>query len=134
MSDQNQEMIQYLLGQLWEEAQSRLASENFHEARRFEELVADENELVDGYARGRLSTADRARFEQHYLAHPDRGARARFAAALSERVNIHQPVKVDTASESSRWFGMKYRPAFAYAATMASVALLVLAIWLIFQP
>jgi hypothetical protein len=50
-------------------------------------MVQVENELVDKYARGLLSPAARDGFERHYLAHPKRRERAKFAEALAAKLD-----------------------------------------------
>jgi hypothetical protein len=63
-------MVRYLLGDLPESEQSALEEQCFTDSDAFDRMWEHENRLVDEYVRGRLATADRARFEAHYLASP----------------------------------------------------------------
>lgn len=84
---QRERMRQYLLGALPEAEQTSLENEFLNDDEQFEQMVAAENELVDAYARGYLSPSERRQFEQHYLAHPARHDRLRFAQALTSRID-----------------------------------------------
>ncbi len=81
------EMIRYLLGEAAPAEQEALEDRYAAEPETFEQLVAVENELADRYARGRLSASERAAFERHVLAHPQRRARVQFAAALVGKID-----------------------------------------------
>jgi len=48
----------------------------------FEELVAAENDLIDSYVGGRLSEAERARFENRFLNTPEQREQVEFARSL----------------------------------------------------
>ena len=80
-------MTGYLLGQLPEAEQARLEEQYFADPQLFAQALRVENELVDDYARGRLSLQARRQFERHYLAHPARRARAQFAQALASKLD-----------------------------------------------
>ncbi len=86
MSESDQIMVRYLLGELSDAEQSALEENYFTHPQVFEQLVEAENELVDEYASGRLSPEVRKRFEQYYLAHPLRRERVKFAQALATKV------------------------------------------------
>ena len=87
MSKQEQTIQRYLLGELTESEQEVLEQQYFNDRALFEEVVHVENELADKYARGLLAPATRDRFEKHYLDHPRRRERARFAEALATRID-----------------------------------------------
>ncbi len=77
-------MRRYLLGELPESEQSALEEQYFSDSERLDEVWAVENQLVDDYARGRLSRKERQRFENHYLASPRHRERVAFARMLLE--------------------------------------------------
>lgn len=87
MTDSDETLTRYLLGELPEPEQARLEERYFKDAQTFEHLALLEAELVDDYARGRLSPRMRERFERTYLARPDRRARVRFGEALTARLD-----------------------------------------------
>src|SRR5262245_43240629 len=89
--DQSEKLIRkYLLGELAEADQAALEHELLTDRDKFEQARAVENELVDRYARGEMSRADRERFKDHYLASPLH--RERVAIAESFLANIDQAV------------------------------------------
>ena len=69
----------YLLGELPELAANSLEERYFADDEAFEQVWAAENDLVDDYVAGRLTSEDRDRFERHYLA--SRRHRQRVASA-----------------------------------------------------
>src|SRR2546428_7161564 len=87
--DQSENLIRrYLLGELAEADQTAFERELLIDRGKFDQVWAVENELVDSYARGEMSRADRKRFEGHYLASPLH--RERVAIAESLLTNIDQ--------------------------------------------
>jgi hypothetical protein len=87
MAEPEQIATRYLLGELAEPEQTALEEKYFADPQLFDQLVKAETELVDDYARGRLSPQLRQRFEQAYLAHPQRRERLRFAEALVSKLD-----------------------------------------------
>jgi hypothetical protein len=88
---QNENLIRrYLLGELAEADQAALEQELLIDRGKFDQVWAVENELVDSYVRGEMSRADRKRFESHYLASPLH--RERVAIAQSFLTDIDQTV------------------------------------------
>lgn len=77
----------YLLGELSEQEQATLEERYFHDPEFFNQVLQIESELVDAYARNRLSAEMRERFEQSYLKHPSRRQRVEFARALTTRID-----------------------------------------------
>lgn len=129
MPDQKEIMVRYLLGDLDEGAQASLESEYFSDPHTFEKLVGVENELVDNYARGRLSAPMRRRFEEYYLAHSERKERAGFAVALAARLDDRRASEQESINASSWWSQLKallvvHRSALTYAATLGCLILI----------
>ncbi len=86
---------QYLLGQLSADSQRSFEENLMTEDTALEEVGLAEDELVDAYLAGRLTNEDRERFEQHFLATPERQSSLRFAKALRRYVETN---RVDDAS------------------------------------
>jgi hypothetical protein len=80
--DNDQVMARYLLGIASEQEQRQLEERYFADDESFEELLIREEELIDDYLRGALSSQKRERFEQSYLASPERRRRVEFAGGL----------------------------------------------------
>lgn len=80
-------MTRYLLGDLPETEQIVLEQEYFADPEKFEEVWAAENDLVDRYARGRLSRAELELFERNYLQSPKHRERVAIARKLVEAVD-----------------------------------------------
>jgi anti-sigma factor RsiW len=91
-------MIQYWLGELSPEAERRLEERYFADDDLFEQLLAVREELFDAYARGELSEAERARFEQHLLHSPENREELEFARRFAGALD-HEIAEDDTAPE-----------------------------------
>lgn len=121
-------MRRYLLGEMTEAERAALEREYFADGRLFELMVRAENELVDEYARGLLPPPARERFERHYLSHPARRARARFAEALAAKLGeTGAAAAAEPPHAKPLW---RSRPAFLRAPALAwalSAALLLAA-------
>jgi anti-sigma factor RsiW len=83
-------ITRYLLGELPAEEQVALEDAFLTDQRVFTHVAEVENDLVDDYVRGRLTTRERARFEHHYLAQPTRRQRVEAARALLLRIDRPQ--------------------------------------------
>lgn len=77
-------MTRYLLGDLPENEEAAVEQEYFTDPARFEEVWAAENDLVDRYARGRLSRGERELFERNYLQSPKHRERVATGRKLLE--------------------------------------------------
>ena len=75
--------MRYLLGKLSKGESARLEERSFVEDGVFEEIEIAEDELIDAYARGSLSSADRERFESKLLKSERVAERVEFAKLLS---------------------------------------------------
>jgi anti-sigma factor RsiW len=92
MNESEQIITHYLLGELSEAERVALEERYFTDLQVFDKIVKAENELVDDYARGRLSPQLRERFEQYYLAHPKRRERMKFAQAFVTRLDQSEAI------------------------------------------
>ena len=120
----------YLLGKASPDEQVSLESRYLSDTETFEELTTIENDLIDSYARGRLTSADKQLFERKYLATVKGRARVDFARALLE-VSAHEPA-FDLQRQPSLWQRSEdlFRPqkAFRWGIVAACAIVLVVAI------
>jgi hypothetical protein len=93
-------------------------------------LTSAEQELVDAHARGELSGAELARFNEHYLASPLRRERAKFAQTFQHWISEQNVEPVAVAAEPknarrrpSRWGIFQFR---RWAWGLAAAALVLL--------
>jgi hypothetical protein len=125
-----QEAIQYLLGNLSEAEQSRLEERFFQDVELSELLSEIEDDLIDQYVRGELSNRERERFEHHFLISERRRQKVDFARALlqAEKARMASSIasieKPASAWKSRLSFLYSPRPALVYS--MAAVMLLFL--------
>ena len=87
----------YLLGELLEAEQAALEDEYFADQSKYNQLCQMEDMLIDDYARGALSPAERQRFARHFLATPRRREHLNFAQALTQLLD--QPAVVAPVAE-----------------------------------
>jgi hypothetical protein len=141
MNDPEQIATRYLLGELTEPEQTALEEKYFTDPQIFDQVVSAETELVDDYARGRLSPQMRQRFEQAYLAHTQRRERLRFAEALAARLDqvdasgvaAKQSIRVESwwARFSSLLLGEQR--ALAFSMMLVVLFLTLGSVWLVFK-
>jgi hypothetical protein len=77
-------LARYLLGDLPESEQTAFELEYLADPETFEEVWAAENDLVDRYVRGWMSTGEREMFERNYMRSPRHVERVAFARSLLE--------------------------------------------------
>jgi anti-sigma factor RsiW len=87
---------QYLLGRLPEEEQTPLEERLLTDDHFFEGLKVAEDELIDEYLAGRLTGQDRERFDNHFMAAPERQQKLRFSMALRKYIAVETAEKPDT--------------------------------------
>ena len=122
-----QRIRQYLLGQVSRGAREEIERELLADAEMFAELLIIEEELTDEYVNGSLSPDDRANFESHFLATPERQEDLRFARALNRYVTTRASAGVELAKP---W--VLSRQARRLAAAVAVVAIMAGALWFFF--
>ncbi len=83
--DQNR-IRRYLLGELSDGERETLEREILRNEDLFEEILIVEEELADEYVAGTLNQEERADFESHFLATPERRQEVRFARTLNRYV------------------------------------------------
>lgn len=140
-ADQSELMRRYLLGLLPEAEQLNLETRLFADGETLEQIWASENELIDAYVRHRLTAAERAQFERHYLAAPEHRERVAFAQELlraADEAGAEEPSYIiGHAAQRAESFWTKMMasfraPQFAFGA-MAALMVILLAggAWLI---
>lgn len=119
------ELVRYLLGELPEDAAERLDERSVMDDEFATRLRLAEDDLVDAYARGRLTGDRRRRFESFYMASPRRRQKVAFARELLDEVEHEvrrrQPDETVTAGSGT----LRWLPALA-----AAVALCLVTGWL----
>ena len=126
----------YLLGEVSDSERELLEAEYFSDDEAFQKMVSAEDDLVDAYARGALSTKDRRLFEKRFLNSADARERLQFARTLagavaepspvvaSERVVSIQPVLNDKP-QPGFWATLWNRsPALSFAVVMLAIVLI----------
>jgi len=141
MTNSDEMMTRYLFGELPETDQARLEKRYFTDPQTFNQLAQLETELIDDYARGRLSSQMRARFERAYLGNPNRRTRLKFGEALTARLD--QTTASAVAEQESpraaplwrRVTGLQTsgQRALAFSMAVALVLLSSVSVWLFIQ-
>lgn len=122
-----QRIRQYLLGQVSRGAREEIERELLADAEMFAELLIIEEELTDEYVNGSINPDDRANFESHFLATPERQEDLRFASALNRYVTTRASAGVELAKP---W--VLSPQARRLAAAVAVVAIMAGALWFFF--
>jgi len=130
---QELQIRRYLLGQLSDGASEEMERDLLANEEIFAELLIIEQELTDEYVNGGLTPDERANFERHFLATPERQEDLRFAQALNRHVK---------ADKNNRHTGGGHLPVFRYSqsfrfrliAAVALVAILIGVYWIIPRP
>ena len=141
MTNSDEMMMRYLFGELSEAEQAQLEERYFTDAQIFNQLAQLETQLIDDYARGRLSTQMRARFERAYLSNPNRHARLRFSEALTTKLDqsaVSPVAEQPRESAASIWQSVAVlfagrRRALALAMALALLMLSSVSVWLFLQ-
>lgn len=135
MEKLDQTISRYLLGEMTDAEQAALEARYFSDHQLFDQMVETENDLADRYARGQLPAETRRLFEQHYLIHPERRERAKFARALAAKLD-----RVEAAGSSIRrqsWWGRLLvslqEPKLAWAFSLALLLLIAGLVWFALQ-
>lgn len=97
----------YLLGGESEAECERLEAEYFADDDAFQEMLTAEDDLIDAYARGELSTGEGRQFEQRFLTSAEGRERVQFARAFAD-ATTPQPLvtapPIVTATSSPGFF------------------------------
>jgi hypothetical protein len=132
ITEQDKRMTRYLLGDLSETEQIAVEQEYFADPEKFEEVWAAENDLVDGYVRGRLPRGQRELFERNYLQAPKHRERVALARKLLEAANRQSVESGPAPSRFMETLSALLRPRFLAPAT-AFLLLLSSLSWLLVE-
>lgn len=132
-------MVRYLLGELPAQEGAQLEERCLSDDEFFEQMLAVENELIDNYLRGRLSSSEKERFERHFLASPQQREKVDFARTLLHAINqmppasasapTRQPSRLHTWWETLRDFFRVNNFGVGLAWVAAMLVIAVGAIW-----
>ena len=118
----DERLAAYFLGELPEEEGEIIERQLFNDTELAARAFAVEDELVNDYARGGLSPAQRRAFEQNYLVTEERQARLEFARNLVKQWQAANPISPSVevrATEKPRWWQSFFAPRqLVYAALL----------------
>lgn len=98
----DQTIRRYLLGTLNNSRRNRLEKRLLNDDELFEELLISEDELVDEYVRGRLTSDEKRRFESHFLITADRHRKFQFGRTLDKYLEINDIADSLSPAEAGR--------------------------------
>lgn len=126
----------YLLGQLPDGAREEIERDLMAKEEVFAELLIIEDELTDEYISESLSPDERANFETHFLAAPERQDNLLFARALNRYVTTHPSEHGDIARSPVPEPLAGQTRLVRWAAVVVLLAILAGALWFFFprQP
>ncbi len=124
----------YLLGQLSDGAGEEMERDLLANEEIFAELLIIEDELTDEYVKGHLTPDERANFERHFLATPERQEDLRFAQALNRYVKTNKNNRRTIAAAAKPYSGYAQSFRFRLIAAVALVAILIGVYWIIPRP
>ena len=87
----------YFLGELNEAATDSFEEEVARSAELFEQAQIVENDVIDDYLQGRLSSAEQALFEENYLTTPARHQKIKFSRLFLSDIQRESPKTAQTA-------------------------------------
>jgi hypothetical protein len=122
----------YLLGELADDARDEIEQDLLIDEELFEELLVMEEELTDEYIEGNLANEERARFEQHFLATPERQQSLRFARALNRYLTTHASERGDAVRPIVPGFLSRQSRSFSVGAAVAVIVIMAGALWFFF--
>lgn len=118
--------IQYLLGLCSPADREHIESEYFEDKDAFQKMLSAEDDLIDAYARGELSSEERRNFEEHFLKSSNGRKRVEFARALAGSVSDGRSVETRPDIVVISW-----RNAVRIAAVAAVLIVAVILSWLL---
>jgi hypothetical protein len=121
----------YLLGLLSDEARKAIETDILGNEGMFAEVLIIEDELTDEYVGGKLSPDERANFENHFLAAPERRENLRFAQALNRYVKTRPSQQALGNRSSGKLLSNRVR-LVPLAAAVAIVVIVTAALWFFF--
>jgi hypothetical protein len=132
LSEQN--IRQYLLGELSEPEQVEIEDLAFEDQNVLEQILAVEQDLIDDYVSGDIPEERRQSFQKHFLASAERKKKVAFAKALAAVVNETPAPAFDVATVPSwrtKLAAFFTSPATAYSFAAAALLLFFVGSWLV---
>jgi len=139
----DQTLRKYLLGDMSVEEQEALEFWLMSEEEAYDLLVAAEDDLIDDSLKGRLNKDEGKRFNQHFLAAPERQRKLQFGRSFQRfikartkgvSVTAGSPAEVKRPSVWSTILdSFRYRPQVGYALSVLVVAAAVGGVWSAFR-
>lgn len=126
----DQTIISYLLNELSKDDQERFEDGYLEDEDLFEQVRALEEELIEDYVKGELSTRERQLFEGHYLASAERRARVAAARRLVQVCSSQSALRAVTVEPRdhsflrARLFSFRQPLALGFGAAAALLLLL----------
>lgn len=131
-----QRIRRYLLGELGDRAREEFEQELLTNGELFDELVMLEDELIDEYLGGRMSVAEKQRFESHFLNTPERQEKLKFGRAFNRYLSAEASVISQPSSRSSSrsvgWTQAFFSSPFRFAAYSMLLVAVALGVWALF--
>lgn len=129
----------YLLGELSQNEQERLEERLLTDNDYFQQLLLVEDDLIDDYVSGELTSHERLRFDNYFLAAPERAQDLKFAKALRKYVSstaVEQgPAKVEPPPRQipllpSLWAALRPQIPLVGFSLAAMLVLILAGLWL----
>jgi hypothetical protein len=128
MLEDQERIRQYLLGLLPDQAREAVEKDILVNDEMYAEVLIIEDELNDEYVRESLSPEERAQFESHFLAAPERQENLQFARAFNRYVKSH-PSRQFTDPNHRAWFPGSQVRLVRVATAVAVVVMVAAALW-----
>ncbi|MFP5264796.1 MAG: tetratricopeptide repeat protein [Blastocatellia bacterium] len=131
------QIINYLLGELSDDAQEGVEERLLTDNEYYDLLLATEDDLIDAYLSGAIIGRERERFEAHFLRHPERREKLRFAAAFRDYVST-RAAEIPREAADIRTLPGRRKPQASFPVVwLAAAAVIIIAVglasWRIFS-
>jgi len=132
-AQEDRDMVDYLLGNMSEEAEARFEARYFADDDLFERFLIVKEELIDDYVQGRLSESEQGQFERRFLNSPQRREQVDFARALKQKLSDPKAsVQAAAASGREPWFSSWFPRALMWGrATAVALLLIIGLVWFV---
>lgn len=140
-----QHLKSYLLGELAQEAMRELEERLLSEEEFANQVLLIEDELIENYMLGELSSNERQRFKKYFLTTPRRRRKLMMVEGLKERASVKEAQAIVEVSreqttpttkvskvrmvEKPTWWNRPFQPRWKIAAFAALILVAVLGIW-----
>ncbi len=124
----------FLLGSVSEEERERIENVFLTDSQATERILVVEQELIEEYLEGNLTTADTERFVSHYAQTAEQRRNLRITKAIKDWAMMEASSTQTAPATVSTWSRLrarlKLKPAFVVPIAIAVVILIVVAVWL----